>query len=114
MNTEATALSRSFATLALLFDEDGFLVDPDQWTQELSSQLADASGLGELTPRQWATIAFIREKYLRVGALPPMRRVCKKLNMSKAEIKALFGGCRQLWRIAGLPNPGEEARTYMD
>jgi hypothetical protein len=26
----------------------------------------------------------------------------------------LFSDCRSLWRIAGLPNPGEEAKAYMN
>jgi len=29
-------------------------------------------------------------------------------------ILALFGGPIEVWRLAGLPNPGEEARTYME
>jgi tRNA 2-thiouridine synthesizing protein E len=29
-------------------------------------------------------------------------------------VKQLFGGCLSLWRVAGLPDPGEEARAYLD
>lgn len=29
-------------------------------------------------------------------------------------IVALFGGPIELWRLAGLPDPGKEARTYME
>jgi dissimilatory sulfite reductase related protein len=42
-----------------------------------------------------------------------MRRVCRETALSKSEIYDLFGGCLRAWRIAGLPNPGEEARTYL-
>lgn len=28
-------------------------------------------------------------------------------------VKQLFGGPLEAWRIAGLPDPGEEARAYM-
>jgi len=28
-------------------------------------------------------------------------------------VQHLFGGCRSAWRLAGLPNPGEEALSYM-
>mgnify|MGYP002065978294 CR=1 FL=1 len=47
----------------------------------------------------------LRGKVLELGALPPMRRVCRHLGVDKYRIKKLFGGCRQLWQIAGLPNP---------
>jgi len=26
----------------------------------------------------------------------------------------LFSSCKTLWLIAGLPNPGEEAKSYMN
>jgi len=28
-------------------------------------------------------------------------------------LEQLFHGTREAWRIAGLPDPGEEARAYM-
>jgi tRNA 2-thiouridine synthesizing protein E len=33
--------------------------------------------------------------------------------MDKHAVQRLFGGCRAAWRIAGLPNPGDEALSYM-
>ena len=95
-------------------DEDGFLVDPQQWTPQLADQLAVAAALPPLGERHFRTIDFIREKYLSIGAMPPMRQTCRKIGLGRHEIKSLFGGCRQLWRIAGLPNPGGEAMSYMD
>jgi tRNA 2-thiouridine synthesizing protein E len=28
-------------------------------------------------------------------------------------VNDLFGYCLVAWRVAGLPNPGEEARSYL-
>jgi tRNA 2-thiouridine synthesizing protein E len=42
-----------------------------------------------------------------------MSQVCRTHDLDRNAIKNLFGGCRQAWRIAGLPNPGEEAKAYM-
>jgi len=97
-----------------LFDEDGFLIDPNHWTEELASELAAAAGIPQLNDAHWRVIHFIRERHLRCGALPPMRIICRQLGTERDAVKGLFGGCRQLWSIAGLPNPGEEAKTYMD
>ena len=97
-----------------LFDEDGFLIDPNHWTEELASELAEAAGIPPLNDAHWRVIHFIRERHLRCGAMPPMRIICRQLGTQRDAVKGLFGGCRQLWSIAGLPNPGEEAKTYMD
>lgn len=107
-------LPKTVAALHLSFDEDGFLIDPGHWNEDLAEQLAAAADVTPLTPVHWETIRYIRDKYLSVGALPPMRHVCRQLGLLRGEVKAMFGGCQQLWRIAGLPNPGEEAKAYMD
>ena len=99
---------------AHLFDEDGFLIDPHRWTETLARRLAEAANLDPLTDAHWQIIAFLRDRYRRIGAMPPMRRLCRELGYERDTVKGLFGGCRQLWRIAGLPNPGEEAKAYMD
>ena len=97
-----------------VMDDEGYLIDPAQWNRELASQLAEAADLPPLGEVHWDIIDYVRGKYLTLGALPPMRRVCRHGGIRRHQIKQLFGGCRQLWRIAGLPNPGEEAKTYMD
>ena len=96
------------------FDEDGFLVYPEMWTNELASQVAAQAELGILNKAHWNIIRFVREKYLSIGAIPPMRRICREFGYERDAVQGLFGGCTQLWKIAGLPNPGEEAKAYMD
>lgn len=96
------------------FDEDGFLIDMTVWTPSLCDSLAKTAGIEQLTSKHWQVIEYVREKYFQLGAVTSMRRTCKKLGFDKSEIRGLFGGCRQLWQIAGLPNPGEEARAYMN
>ena len=106
--------SQEAAVLAVVFDEDGYLTDQRVWTMELASRLAEEMSLPPLTEAHWQTIHFVRDNYGVVGGLPLMRHVCRSLGMRPHAIKGLFGGCRSLWRISGLPNPGEEARSYMD
>jgi len=101
-------------TPPIIYDEEGFIVDPSQWTEALAGILAGSAGVNNLTKPHWDIIHFIRERYLSHGSIPPMRLVCRKLGTERAAVKDLFGGCLKLWRIAGLPNPGEEAKAYMD
>jgi tRNA 2-thiouridine synthesizing protein E len=97
----------------LPLDEAGFLADRKLWNPDMAQQLASQAGLGQLNQTQWLIIDFVRDRYFRLGALPPMRNLCRKLGVSREAVKASFGGCRELWQIAGLPNPGEEALAYM-
>ncbi len=97
-----------------LFDEDGFLVDPALWSEPLARTLAEQEGLGPLTAEHWRVIGFIRDKFLRLGAPSNLRLVCRGTELSRSQIKSLFGGCLVIWRLAGLPNPGEEAKSYLN
>jgi tRNA 2-thiouridine synthesizing protein E len=114
MHTTQTAQHDTYRTLSLLMDDEGFLINPEHWNAELATELANAAGIDPLQDTHWEAIEYLRDKVLKLGALPPMRRVCRHLGVDKHQVKSLFGGCRQLWQIAGLPNPGEEARAYMD
>lgn len=97
----------------LEFDEDGFLLNPEAWSRETARLLAEMDGLGKLNPDHWSVIMYLREKHLEAGGLPVMSRICRIMHLGEHGVQRLFGGCREAWRIAGLPNPGEEAKNYM-
>ncbi|GEM_PF-261359 len=98
----------------LLFDEDGFLQDPHSWTRAAARGIAELDGIGDLGPDHWAILFYLREHHLTYGSLPPMSQVCRTHGLDRGAVKRLFGGCREAWRIAGLPNPGPEALSYME
>lgn len=112
-----TALARSTRPTTQfpphLLDEDGYLIDASLWNDVLASQLAAEEGVPLLGDRHWRVIRHIRERYFRVGGVPTMRLVCRATDLGRPEIESLFGSCLSIWRIAGLPNPGEEAKAYM-
>lgn len=103
-----------FAIAAVGFDEDGFLSESASWTPALAEELALEVGIAALTPKHWEVIHFVRERFFAIGALPVMRLVCRAAGLDPNTAHHLFSSCRSLWRIAGLPNPGEEAKTYMN
>lgn len=96
------------------FDRDGFLAASGDWTPGLARHLARQAGMDELTTRHWEVIRIVRERYFAIGALPVMRLICRAAGLDPGSAHRLFSSCRSLWRIAGLPNPGEEAMAYMN
>ena len=95
-------------------DADGYFARPEDWTPEIAARIALAEGIARLTPKHWEIIDRVRNKYQRLGALPVMRLVCRAAALERHRAHTLFGGCRSLWRVAGLPNPGPEAHSYMN
>ena len=95
------------------FDEDGFLRDPATWNIKVATRIADQDLLSSLTPAHWDIIHFLRSHYLAHGSLPPMSHVCRVTHQGPHCVSELFHDEREAWRVAGLPNPGEEAKTYM-
>jgi tRNA 2-thiouridine synthesizing protein E len=97
----------------LAFDADGFLLDPGTWNQQVARMIAEMDDIGPLGPDHWSVIYYLREHRLTYGSIPPMEQVCRTAHLGKHAVHWLFGGCRSAWRVAGLPNPGEEALSYM-
>ena len=96
-----------------LFDEDGLVRDFASWSQSLAEALAQAEGVGPLTDAHWKVIDAMREQYAKRGVAPVMHRVCQQAGIERQQVNELFGYCLVAWRVAGLPNPGEEARSYL-
>lgn len=115
MIPQASITRRASGTIApAWFDEDGFLSESENWTPSLAEDLARQAGLSELTTKHWEVIHYVRERYFSLGALPVMRLVCRAVGLDRNKAHQLFSSCKSLWRIAGLPNPGEEAKSYMN
>lgn len=114
MNTTITISSPVESRVnPLEMDEAGFMRDPNRWNQSAARILAEVHEVGALGPDHWSIIYYLREHHLSYGSLPPMSQVCRTHGLDKHAVQRLFGGCVQAWRVAGLPNPGEEALTYM-
>lgn len=96
-----------------LLDDDGLVRDFEAWSEPLAEALAREEGLPALTETHWKVIRAMRENFARSGSAPTMHRVCRDAGIERREVNDLFGYCLVAWRVAGLPNPGEEARSYL-
>jgi tRNA 2-thiouridine synthesizing protein E len=112
MQQVQTTINPTIPPAEWLLDSEGYLADPLDWKPEFTEQRAAQEGI-VLNDRHWLLIGVIRDKFIRLGALPPMRSVCKNAGLDRYHLKNQFGSCLTLWKMAGLPYPGEEAISYM-
>ena len=94
-------------------DEDGYLVNVDQWNKDVAQYLATEEGL-TMTENHWEVINFLREYYDEYKIAPMIRiltkAIGKKLGAEKGNTKYLYelypgGPAKQACKVAGLPKP---------
>jgi len=97
----------------LSLDNDGFLSDTSQWTEDVASALATDEGI-ELTDAHWEIIYAVRKFYEEFDLSPAMRPLSRYIKQTIGPDKAgsiylmtLFpeSPARRVARIAGLPRP---------
>lgn len=86
----------------------------EQWSPDLASRLAMEEGIAKLAEAHWLVITALRRQYLVEHKLPVMKLVCHELDLVEGCVSKLFKNPAVAWRIAGLPEPGEEVRAYLE
>ena len=91
-------------------DDDGYLDDPDQWTEDWARVTAAAMDI-ELTPEHWEAIGFMRAYYeehrVPADARFVMRHLTEMRGASRNRLFELFpyGYPGQACKIAGMRRP---------
>lgn len=99
-----------FAANAVPIDDEGYLVNPADWSRELAVGLARRESV-VLTDAHWAVIGFMREYFEQHQIAPDARVVLKYLAQTRgAERNELFrlfpyGYVKQACKIAGMRKP---------
>jgi tRNA 2-thiouridine synthesizing protein E len=95
-----------YGSVRIEVSEDGFLAQPEAWTEAVALALASAQGVSELTPRHWALVKHIRAHWLRFGVAPMIRNLCRDTRTPLKEVYELFpaGPAKGVCKVAGLPN----------
>ncbi|OHV11905.1 TusE/DsrC/DsvC family sulfur relay protein [Kushneria phosphatilytica] len=97
----------------ILLDQEGYLIDPKDWTTAIAEALAEQEGR-ILDERHWAIITLVREFYERYEMAPAMRPLVKLVRQTLGEeqgqsiyLMKLFpeSPARVVARLAGLPKP---------
>ena len=89
------------------FNDEGFFVHPEQWTEDMAPELARRAGITELTDAHWTVIRFVRAEYFEKGTGPTVRALGKTSGVSIKDLYQLFpkGPAKMAAKIAGIPKP---------
>lgn len=89
------------------FDQDGFMVNPDLWNDEVARALAAEEGVADMSENHWKIVNYIRAYWKEHDLAPPVRLICQQLGLSVRELYKLYtaGPARGACRVAGLPKP---------
>jgi dissimilatory sulfite reductase related protein len=95
-------------------DKNGYLKNVNAWNEAVAAALAKKEGIKKLTDDHLAVVRFLREYYIRFNSFPVLRMVCTNLHKPKSCMTKPFKmDPLKAWKIAGLPQPAEEAVSYL-
>ena len=88
-------------------DDEGFMTNYDEWTDELCCELAANIGITELTDSHWEAIRFLRSDYVEKGETATLRRVTKVGGIPTKTLFVLFPKkpAKKMAYVSGLPKP---------
>jgi TusE/DsrC/DsvC family sulfur relay protein len=97
----------TIAGVEVAINDEGFLEQPDQWTEGIAVEIAREAGIDPLTPEHWQVINFMRREYFEKGTGPTVRALGKTSGVSVKELYQLFpkGPAKLAAKIAGIPKP---------
>ena len=97
-----------------LRDTEGYLVQPEDWDENIAVELAKEEGI-ELDDTYWMALGFMREYYQKDNIAPDVRHLVTHIetqhDCSKKEAKKLvfdlfpYGYVQQACKIAGMKKP---------
>jgi tRNA 2-thiouridine synthesizing protein E len=92
--------------------DHGYLVDTNDWNEDIAREIAALEHIAELTERHWDLINFLREEYFENGGHQPNERAMVKAMSERwgapVTTKDLYDmypmqPSKQATKIAGLP-----------
>jgi len=87
-------------------NDEGFLIDPSEWDEQLATSLAAQIGL-KLTDAHWEAIRFLRKDFAEQGETATLRRISTVGGIPTKTLFTLFPQkpAKKLAYVSGLPKP---------
>jgi TusE/DsrC/DsvC family sulfur relay protein len=98
---------REIAGKSVEFDEEGFMVNPADWSKDIAVELAREIGINELNENHWKVIEFSRTDFAEKGEAPSLRRITKAGGVPTKDLYKLFpkGPAKKVALVSGLGKP---------
>jgi tRNA 2-thiouridine synthesizing protein E len=98
---------REIAGKTVEFDEEGFMVNPEDWSKDIALELAKEIGIEELNEEHWKVIEFSRADFAEKGEAPSLRRITKAGGVPTKNLYKLFpkGPAKKVALVSGLGKP---------
>ncbi len=99
--------TRTIAGADVELNDEGFFVDPQQWSEAMAVEVAKEAGIDPMTDLHWQVVHYMRSQYLDHGTAPSIRTLGKASGVSVKELYQLFpkGPAKLAAKIAGIPKP---------
>ena len=88
---------------AVILDDEGFLIDQEQWNHDVAREIAKQLDIPNLDEEQISIIEFLRDYYRKFNAFPILNYVCKHIEQPRQCPNDKFVDPMKAWKIAGLP-----------
>ncbi len=95
-------------------DDEGYLINFDDWDEEVARELAARADVGELSPENIAMLKFIRDHYKTYSFFPIVNSICRNIHAPKSCVAEKFFNPLSAWKIAGLPHPEEPIISLLE
>ncbi|MDV3237779.1 MAG: TusE/DsrC/DsvC family sulfur relay protein [Gammaproteobacteria bacterium] len=94
------------AQLSVQTDGEGFLVNRDDWSEDVARELARVDDM-EISDEIMNYILEARRMYEEDGVVPPIRKFAKAMNVDSKHLYDVFkkGPMKLICKWGGLPKP---------
>jgi TusE/DsrC/DsvC family sulfur relay protein len=99
--------TKTIAGKTVSVNDEGFLVNPNEWAKEMAIEIAKEEGITELSAAHWQIIDFCRKNAATTGKAPTLRQITNGAGVTTKELFTLFpkGPAKKVARISGLGKP---------
>ncbi|MCX8030517.1 MAG: TusE/DsrC/DsvC family sulfur relay protein [Thermodesulfovibrionales bacterium] len=103
-----------YGDLKINVDEEGYLVNFDDWNEKVACALAEKEGIEELTKEKLDILKFVRQFYKEFNFFPILNAVCKNIHQPHNCVTEQFVSPMVAWKLAGLPKPDDFIITVLE
>jgi tRNA 2-thiouridine synthesizing protein E len=100
-------MDKTIAGTTVTVDEEGFMTDHNQWTEEVARELAKEIGIEDLNEKHFMVLNFMRKEFDEKGTGPSLRKLKNESGVGTKELYQLFpkGPAKKAALIAGITKP---------